>query len=110
VQIKPLGTYVLIEVDEVKRTSTGGIVLPEDLIKKEQAVTQFGFVRAFGPTCYVGWAGCDQKDKTPAECWGVKIGDRVEFQKYEGKACMVPGYETFRYIPDTHIIGVIADE
>jgi len=70
-KIKPLGYYVLVEVDEAEKTTASGIVLPDELVKKEQAVTQFGYIRAFGPTAYVDWAGCNKPDKTPQECWGV---------------------------------------
>ena len=118
-KIKPLGFYVVVEQVEVEDVSDGGIVLPSDLIKKEQQATAVGYVRAIGPTAYVGYPGCDldsdttpwpTTSKTPHGCWGLELGQKVEYRKFEGKPSSVKGYENYRYIPDSHIIGAIDDE
>ena len=111
-QIKPLGFYVLVEMEEVESVSKGGIVMPGDLIAKEQDATSVGYVRAIGPTAYVGYPGCDKTTEyntkiSPNTCWGIKIGMKVEYRKFEGKASSMPGYENHRYIPDSHIIGAV---
>jgi co-chaperonin GroES (HSP10) len=108
--IKPLGYFVLVDITEAESVSKGGIFLPKDLIQKEQAVEETGTVLAFGPTCYVGMRGCEDETIPAHEQWGVKVGDLVEFRKYEGKNSFAEGHENCRYIPDTHIIGVISDE
>lgn len=121
--IKPLGFYVLIEMEVVEKTSKGGVILLDDMVNKEQEATNIGYVRAIGPTAYVGYPGCDEfetasidKDsligaainKTyPADCWGLKIGQKIEYRRFEGKTSAVPGYENYRYIPDSHIIGAV---
>lgn len=108
-KIKPCGYFVLVDVTETEKVSKGGIVLPEELTKKEQAVEETGTIVSFGPTAFVGMRGCED-DSIPAyEQWGLKVGDKVEFKKYEGKKSYVPGFDNYRYIPDTHIIGVIDD-
>jgi len=109
-KIKPLGHFVLIEVRKVEKATASGILLPDDLINKEQATTEFGVVIDIGPCAYVDWAGCTKPDIPAHIQWGIKIGDEIEFRKYEGKACGQPGYENFRYIPDKDIIGVITHE
>ena len=122
-KIKPLGYYILVEMVTVETLSDGGIYIGDDLAAKEQTATDVGYVRAIGPTAYVGYPGCDLvKDKevdgltfphtghTPADNWGISIGDKIEYRAYEGKASSVPGHENYRYIPDSHIIGVIDDE
>ncbi len=111
-RIRPCGYYVLVKVEEVESKTEGGIVLPDSLVEKEQATVQTGQVINFGPTVFIGMRGIEERDiastgKHPAELWGVRIGDKVEFRKYEGKPSAVPGMEDYRYIPDTHIIGVI---
>ena len=106
-KIKPLGHYVLIEI---KAPEESAIYVPDEVTSREQEATDVGHVRAFGPTAYVGWPGCDGDDKTPAESWGIKIGDKVEYRKYEGKKVSVDGFENYRYISDSHIIGVIEDD
>jgi co-chaperonin GroES (HSP10) len=108
--IKPCGYYVLVDVTETEKVTPGGIVLTSLTVEKEQIVEETGTIIAFGPTSFVGMRGCDSDDKPAHEQWGLKVGDKVEFKKYEGKKCFVKGYENFRYIPDTHIMGVIADD
>lgn len=123
-KIKPLGFYVLVEMETVK---TGGVIeLPEDIIAKEQDATSIGYVRAIGPTAYVGYPGCEEQtlempitvveqfrvmtSNTPHGCWGLEVGMKIEYRKFEGKKSALKGYENYRYIPDSHIIGAIDDE
>ena len=103
-KIKPLGFYVLLEVEKVESTSAGGIILDSDLVSKEQEATSVGYVREIGPTAYVGYPGCEEDQ---ASAWGISVGDKVEYRKFEGKTSAVPGCEDYRYIPDSQIIGVI---
>ena len=102
-KIKPLGFYVLIEMEIVEHTTASGIVLPEDTVAKEQDATSIGFVRAVGPTAYHGYPGCESQ--CPSNDWGLEIGQKIEYRKFEGKKSAVEGYENYRYIPDSHIIG-----
>lgn len=102
--IKPLGFYVLIEMDVVENISEGGIILGN--VEREQAACEFGTIADIGPTAYSGFPGCEDGG---SEAWGVKIGDRVEYRRYEGKRSSIPEMENYRYIPDSHIIGVIND-
>lgn len=123
-KIKPLGFYVLVEMEEVKQE--GMIELPQEMLDKEQDATSVGYVRAIGPTAYHGYPGCDAEEAkiaknssgnlapveavTPAECWGLEIGQKIEYRKFEGKKSVVKDHENYRYIPDSHIIGAIDDE
>lgn len=103
--IKPLGFYVLVKMDVVENVSAGGILLGN--VDREQDACEFGVVEAIGPAAYVGFPGCEE---TGAEGWGVKVGDKVEYRRYEGKRSGVKDMDQFRYIPDSHIIGVVSDE
>ena len=114
-KIKPLGFYVLIEMEEFK---TGGVIVrTQEYLDKEQDATSVGYVRAIGPTAYVGYPGCDDPISDnlepplnfhdPAEKWGLRVGQKIEYRKFEGKKSTVKGYENYRYIPDSHIIGAI---
>lgn len=119
-KIKPLGFYVLIEMEEIRQE--GLIELPEDIIKREQSAVDVGYVRAIGPTAYHGYPGCEPMGVSnqsgevegsigePHECWGLEIGQKIEYRKFEGKASAIEGHENYRYIPDSHIIGAINDE
>ncbi len=111
---KPLGFYVLVEVVEVESESAGGIYLGDQ--GREQSAEEVGYLRAVGSTAYNGWEGCEKdpaltiEPRHPYQKWGLEIGDMVEFRAYEGKKCIVPGYERWRYIPDSHIVGVVNRE
>jgi co-chaperonin GroES (HSP10) len=128
-KIRPLGFYVLIEMEKVEEVTAGGIILNTDMVSKEQDATDVGYVRAIGPTAYHGYPGCDReahipeskritdgvvdydmKPVPPAECWGLEIGQKIEYRRFEGKKSVVEDYENYRYIPDSHIIGAIDDE
>lgn len=109
-KIKPAGYFVLVDVTPVKSTTESGIILSSDTVMKEQMAEETGTVISFGPTAFVGMRGCEAEGVPAYEQWGLKIGDKVEFKRFEGKKSYVKGYENFRYIPDTHIIGVINDE
>lgn len=108
--INPCGHRVLVKVKPVEEKTEGGIYLPEDLKRKELTGRDLGNVVAFGPTAYRGLSSCDGG---PEE-WGVKVGDTVEFNRYDGK---VPRYgeineeyKNFRILNDSDILAVITDE
>ena len=104
-KIRPLGHYVLIEARKIEDKTKGGIIMPSDSVKREQNAAEFGKVIKFGPTAFQNMAGC-RKDSAPAD-WGIKVGDEIEYRRYEGKPSGVEGSELLRYIPDCHIIGGI---
>ncbi len=109
-KIRALGFNVIIEMQTVEKISEGGIIMPDELTKKEQEATDVGYIRAIGPTAFDGYPGCDKEGKTPAECWGIKIGDKVEYRRFEGKRSAHEDYPNHRYIPDSHIIGGIEND
>lgn len=114
-EIHPVGFYVLVEMDEVKETTESGIVVSLDT-KREQDACDIGVIKAIGPTAYRGFAGCNPDDYAPGhpfakmqphEIWGVNIGDRVEYRRFEGKQSGTEGSKRLRYIPDTQVIGKV---
>lgn len=106
-KIKPAGYFVLVDVKKAEEKSEGGILLTQDYQDKLNTGEETGVVIAFGPTCFVGMRGCEATDRPAHEQWGVSVGDKVEFKKYEGKRSYIKGFENYRYIPDTHILGVV---
>ncbi len=116
VAIEPLGFYVLIEMIKIEEKSSGGIVLQSNDVKREQDGCDIGYVRALGNTAFRAFPGCDGSayppghkffDMAPHQIWGIEVGDKVEYRRYEGKLSGVKDVKNMRYIPDTQIIGKV---
>lgn len=112
--VEPLGFYVLIEVDEVKNVSAGGIHLGD--VRREQDACETGVIRAIGNTAFRGFAGCNPSDYPPShpfytlephQIWGFNVGDKVEYRRHEGKLSGIKDAKNMRYIPDTQILGKV---
>jgi hypothetical protein len=116
--IAPNGFNVLVEMVEVKNTSAGGIILNNNDVSRHQEACDMGYVRAFGPIAYRGFAGCNPNEYPPLdprykmephELWGVNIGDKVEYRRHEGKLSGQEGCELYRYLPDSMIVGTVKE-
>lgn len=113
VTIRPTGHKLLIQPVKVKNVSNGGIILGDT--EKEDKAIGLGKVIAIGPTAFVGVAGCNPNDYAtndsrfkmePHELWGVKVGDVIIYNRYEGFHPDVPAYKAFKVIPDISVSGV----
>ena len=107
--IKPVGFYVLIEDVKVEETTEGGIIIPVDTHAKEQDGVDQGHIVAFGPLAFAGYPKQNGEYCQGPEDWGVKVGDKVEFRRYEGKTSNAGDGRKLRYVPDGSIIGVVED-
>jgi len=106
-KIKPTGYFVLVEVEPVDEKFAGSsFVMPSDVYKKELGGRDIGTIKSFGPIAFKGFEGCD----TP-EDWGVKVGDKVEFNRYDGKISRAAEIDeslaNFRLIKDNDIIATV---
>jgi co-chaperonin GroES (HSP10) len=110
-ELKPTGYYVLIRMEEVEQVSEGGIIMATNAEhKREQNGHDVGVIVAFGPTCFDGYQGINgTTTEERAAQWGCKVGDRVEFNRYDGKVPRDADYQDHRIIQDAHIIGVLGD-
>lgn len=115
-RVKPTGYYILIEMEEVKNEIQDGALkgfsmgsIEEN--KREQSGHDVGVIRKFGPTVFKSFAGIDDSANVKERCfqYGVKVGDRVEFNRYDGKIPRHPKFSNYRIIQDQHIVGVYDD-
>jgi len=71
-KIKPVNNQVLVRLDVVERKSAGGVLLPEQMLDREQGGTMSGMVMAIGPDCF------------QRQAQTFYVGDRVCFGRYAG--------------------------
>jgi co-chaperonin GroES (HSP10) len=95
--INPVGWRILIEPQEVKKVSKGGILLTtETSAEREQMGNTTGIVVAMGDQCFN-----DQDTK-----WCV-VGDKVIFAKYAGLLYLGKDGKQYRMINDKDITGTL---
>jgi hypothetical protein len=110
---RALGWNVLVKISKVDKKSAGGIELLDNTVNIENMKCEVGEVVDIGPIAFYGFSGCDPEKyppshprhkMSPAEIYGIKIGDVVEFRRMEGKESAFDG--DLRYIPDQLFAGV----
>jgi chaperonin GroES len=79
INLKPLGSRVVVEPIEQEEVTAGGIVLPETAKEKPQK----GVVLSVGPG--------DRDEDGKRIAMDVKVGDTVLFAKYAGTEIKVEG-------------------
>jgi co-chaperonin GroES (HSP10) len=109
-RIRPTGFTILVEVEARDKTFQGSsIVMPGGTSEREFGGREVGKIIEFGPVCFKGFEGCDGH-----EDWGCKVGDTVEFNRYDGKkpalAEIDESLSNFRLINDSDIKAVLEDE
>ena len=71
---KPTGHRVLVRVTQIEEVTQGGIIIPQDVTKREQLGQDGGIVVEVGNTAY--------SDQESPWC---KVGDYVKFGRYAGQ-------------------------
>lgn len=109
-KIRPVGFQVLIEMEVVENEIQDGSLKGFQLAtqqesKREQDGHDMGRVIAFGPIAFKGYANCNSP-----EDFGVKIGDIVEFKRYDGKVSSTDKQGKYRIVNDGDILMVIEHE
>ena len=117
IPIRPLGFYVLIKMEKVEQThkmegADGEEVelymMTDDMQEREQGAYSKGWILAFGPTAYRGFAGHGEDGMCAGpEDWGLELGDYVEFQSYDGIVSAFDSTKTLRIVPDSNIISKV---
>ena len=109
--LKACGYYILVEIPEKEAITSSVIEIPKEFKDEEVYSSDVGYIRDIGPTCFSGMEalmGIECSVERAAK-WGFKIGDKVEFTRYDGKQPTTPGYENYRFIQDQHVIARIEE-
>lgn len=93
----PAGRYVLVEVEEVKEKTQGGLFLPQQTKDLAERLQDVGVIVDMGPLAF--------GDSGGAEEWGVATGDTVLFKRQGGIHIKYPGLsERLRVLNDEDIL------
>ncbi len=92
--LKPLGSRVVVEPIEQEEVTAGGIVLPETAKEKPQQ----GKILAVGPG--------DRDEDGDRIAMDVKIGDKILFAKYSGTEIKVNGKKLL-ILRESDILAII---
>lgn len=93
--IKPVGHFVLVEPQEVEEKTVGGILLPQDVIEKQQVAVMQGEIIAVG----------EQSEFIKAD----DIGSMALFGRYAG-TLVEHGGKKYRLIDNADIKGIAHGE
>ncbi len=91
-----IGVRVLVKLEKIQEMTSGGIVLPEIVVDREQDNITDGILVDYGKFAFTDI--CDESEKP-------KKGAHVYFVKYAGKAMSVDG-EEYRIINDEDIFAI----
>ena len=98
---EPVGFRILIAIPEKEEKTEGGVLLPEDTRKREEAASMVGMVLKMGPDAY------KDVERFPSGPW-CKEGDFILMRSYSGTRINVHGQE-FRVINDDSVEAVVED-
>jgi|TARA_R110002012_G_scaffold196704_3_gene365179 chaperonin GroES len=98
---EPVGYRILIAIPEKEQKTEGGVLLPEDTRKREEAASMVGMVLKIGPDAY------KDTERFPNGPW-CKEGDFILMRSYSGTRIEIHGQE-FRVINDDSVEAVVED-
>ena len=101
---RPMNWKVLIQPNEIKAETKGGILLPDKVKENEQILTAHGTVMAVGELAY--------RERETGERWKQEIvpqvGDKVTYGKYAGQKIVVNNVR-FLLLNDDEITAILPD-
>ena len=100
----PLNWKVLVQPNQEKTKTQGGILLPDTSKDNAEYLTAHGTVCAMGELAY--------RDRDTGQKWRSevlpKVGDRVTYGKYAGQKIVVKGVK-FLLLNDDEITSILPD-
>lgn len=100
--IKPLDLRVLVRPDEARRTTAGGIHLPDSVVEQDEHAADKGTLVAIGENAWCEASGA--RGFLPLE-----PGARVLFAKYAGRTTTGADGVKYRIMNDEDIVARLED-
>jgi co-chaperonin GroES (HSP10) len=100
----PMGWKILIQPNQIKQQTKGGILLPTQAKDNEAYLTAHGVVAGVGELAY--------RDRNTGEKWKLssipKVNDRVTYGKYAGQKLIINGVR-FLLLNDDEITSILPE-
>jgi len=100
----PMGWKILIQPNQIKQQTKGGILLPTQAKDNEAYLTAHGQVAGVGELAY--------RDRNTGDRWKQsvipKAGDRVTYGKYAGQKLVISGVR-FLLLNDDEITSILPE-
>ena len=100
---RPMGWKVLVQPNQVKKKTKGGIYLPSQSQDNEEYLTAHGIILAMGDLAY--------RDRDTGKSWKghwPKTGDRITYGKYAGQKLSVNGVKLL-LLNDDEITSILPE-
>ena len=98
----PMGWKILIQPNQIKQQTKGGILLPSQAKDNEAYLTAHGTVASIGELAY--------RDRNTGERWQQvkipKVGDKVTYGKYAGQKLVINNVR-FLLLNDDEITSIL---
>jgi chaperonin GroES len=99
--VRPIGTSVLVLMDQCSSKSSGGVMMPEEILAKMNSASESGVVVAVGSAAFQYYDdGSKWTDYRPVP------GDRVFTERYAGRELMGRDGNIYRMMTYTSIGGL----
>lgn len=99
--IIPIGTKVLLVMDEIKAQTLGGIFIPDQEVERQSLANTTGWLVAVGGAAFSNWP--HSKEGWPGDVPGP--GDRVYVAKYAGLIVHGDDGRSYRLCQDLDVCG-----
>lgn len=94
--ILPTGGHLLVLPKKVEEITSGGIILPQDTLDKEQQAATEGTLIAVGPSAWI--------DLDDGEAW-AEVGDKISYSRYAGVSMEGSDGEQYVLINDNDVLA-----
>ena len=98
---QPTGWRMIVLPFKMDEKTTGGVLITETTLERQQVASQCGLVLEMGPQCY------NDKERYPEGPW-CKVNDWVVFARYAGSRLQIEGGE-IRLLNDDEILATVKD-
>ncbi len=103
---RPIGDLVVVMLDQTVDQTTGGIVIPPEVVERMDLAAETGTIVAVGPGAFK-WSADRRR---PFEGDPPKPGDRVQIDRYAGSLITGGDGQKYRLLPDRQIGAILDDE